>query len=123
MDIQVTGVGDVVRAMRRVGRGCDDLDKAFKSVGDVVAARARTLAPRSTGRLASTIRTSRGGRYVSVGAGGASVPWAGVHEYGWARRNITAQPYLRPAVDASTAFAVKQLTDQVKDEIRAAGLD
>jgi len=32
-----------------------------------------------------------------VRAGGAKVPYAGVQEYGWPRRNIAAQPYIVPA--------------------------
>jgi len=123
VSVEVTGVDDVLVRLARFGRAANDMPSAFDAIGAAVAARARTLAPVRSGRLSSSIVASRGGKFASVQAGGGSVVYAGVQEYGWPGHNIAAQPYLRPAADTSTPEAVDELTDELRRQIQALGLD
>ncbi len=68
--------------------------KAVKPVVDT----AKTLAPRRSGRLAGSIRALGSQTSGQAAVGKKSVPYAGVIHYGWAKRNITAQPFLTDAL-------------------------
>lgn len=89
--VRVDGLRELRTFMRKFG---DDLDKQglkdiHGKVAEPVAATAKTLAPRRSGRLAGSIRTAKGStKAATVRAGGARVPYAGVHEFGWPNRTV-----------------------------------
>jgi hypothetical protein len=84
--------------MKKAAGDLEDLKAVHEKVSAMVAAAARSAAPRRTGRLAASGRGSRAAGSAVVRFGGARVPYAGPIHYGWPRRNITAQPF---AVDAA----------------------
>ena len=82
MRVQVRGLDDTLKAIRRAGEGSEDMRELMHSVGSVVAGTARTLAPVASGRLSGSIRAGRGKTKAVVRAGGARAPYSGVRHYG-----------------------------------------
>lgn len=117
--LEVSGTEQVIAALRKLGRNASDLSAVFGLIGSAAAAEARARAPKQSGRLAGTIRPARFKTATSVTA--TSV-YAGVHEYGWAARNISAQPYLRPAADSKADSSAEQIASEIQRHINAAGL-
>jgi hypothetical protein len=76
----------------------DELDRAEAAAGRLIEQRARGLAPKRTGRLASSVRAQPGRGEVAVAS---SLVYAGVIEHGWAAHGITAHPFLVPTAHAS----------------------
>ena len=95
--VSVKGLREVVRSFNQYEGAIKDLKEANYAIGSKVAKTASAVAPNNTGALAGSIRANRAKQKVQIKAGGAAVPYAGVIEYGWAARNIQAQPFLRRA--------------------------
>lgn len=92
--IEVEGARELRRTLARAGHEIDDMVAANAEVSAFVAARAKSAAPRRSGRLASSVRGNKAKSSAVVRAGGARVVYAGVIHYGWARHNIEPQPFL-----------------------------
>lgn len=86
--IRVRGLNDTVRALKKVGAPNKEIAEATGAAAEVVATASRTLVPRRTGLLESTIRTAKQARKGIVRAGNARVPYANPIHWGWFRRNI-----------------------------------
>lgn len=97
--IEVVGARRLRSTMRRAGLDLGDLKQAHNEAANVVVG--ATRAPAVTGRLASTVRAGATQREAIVRAGYASVPYAGPIHWGWAARNIRAQPFLSDAATSS----------------------
>lgn len=99
--VKVEGLDEI---RERIGRITNRETKqmlagAYKDGLEIIADRARELAPRRTGNLAGSIRTVGGTTKTGrVFAGSAKVPYAGPIHWGWPRRNIEPQPFLSEAV-------------------------
>lgn len=67
--LKVEGVNEAVRAMVRAGVDVDDLKSTFREVGDQVSRRAKAAAPKDTGKMAGSVRSSnrRNATIISVG--------------------------------------------------------
>lgn len=80
----------------------DRLKASHLAAADVVAARARQLAPvgqgtRRPGALRDSVRAGATKTSAVVRVGGARVPYAKPIHYGWGRRHIAAQPFVSRA--------------------------
>ena len=95
--VSVKGLREVVRSFNQYEGAIKDLKEANYAIGSKVSKTASAIATKETGALAGSIRANRAKQKVQIKAGGAAVPYAGVQEYGWAARNIKAQPFLRRA--------------------------
>jgi HK97 gp10 family phage protein len=95
--VRLEGWSTLVRTLRKAGVDLGELKEANAAAGRIIAARAAEIAPRRTGRLASSIRTQGGVHRVRVAAGKASAPYAGPIHWGWPARHIKAQPFLSDA--------------------------
>lgn len=96
--VEVEGGPELRRAFRRMGGRAEDLSRAHRKGAEIVARRARDLAPRVTGALIGTIRTQARTTGGAVVAGGTTlVPYAGPIHFGWRARNIEPQPFLYDA--------------------------
>uniref|UniRef100_A0AAU2V7Q4 HK97 gp10 family phage protein n=1 Tax=Streptomyces sp. NBC_00003 TaxID=2903608 RepID=A0AAU2V7Q4_9ACTN len=84
----IEGMRDVRRALRRVGGNelLNGLKGAFGSAAATVERAALSLAPRRSGRMARTLRSSGTRTMAVVRAGRASVPYAGPVHWGWPGR-------------------------------------
>lgn len=95
--VSVKGLREVVRSLNQYEGAVKDLKEANNAIGSKVAQTASAIAPQSTGALAASVKANKAKQKIQIRAGGAKVPYAGVQEYGWAARNIQAQPFLRRA--------------------------
>ena len=107
--IQIQGMRELRRALKDAeGRSPKELAAANQDAAAIVAREAQRRAPVRTGKLRGSIRPLRQAARGIVAAGRASVPYAGVTEYGgtiprWhsdARTTIPRQAFLNPAADA-----------------------
>lgn len=118
---QVEGLSQVVRDLKALGAEVDDLKDAFSEIAREGAERASRHAPRKTGRLASDIRGNRAQSKAVVTAGRKSVPYAGVQNYGWEKRNIRASGFMQKADEEMRPIAIQRLEDAINREIRKRG--
>jgi hypothetical protein len=119
--IEVKGVRELRRSMRKAGEDLSQMNRANQAVSGFVAARAAGSAPRRSGRLAGSLRGSGGRTAAIVRAGGAKVPYASPIHWGWPRRNIRAQPWISEAATSTEstwlgmyADAIEQILNKVK---------
>ena len=114
----ITGEDTVARTMRQASRSLGDMTRAHGDAAAIIADAAAANAPRLTGALAAAT-TPVGSR---EGAGISNdLPYFGPIHYGWAQHNITAQPFVDEAVDATAdewlgvyEHAVQDACDEVK---------
>jgi phage gpG-like protein len=111
--IRVEGARDLARTMRRAGVDIAELKRAHERVGKIVVTRAKSLAPKQTGRLAGSIRPAKQASAVVVRAGGGSVPYAGVQQWGWAGHSIAATYFLTNGVDQSREQVLDTYTAEI----------
>ena len=111
---EVEGAKELRRTLKKAGDDLSDLKAAHAETATIVATAAQSGAPRRTGRLSGSIRGSGTKTMAIVRAGGAKVPYAGVQEYGWPRRNIPAQPYIVPAAHDTESTWMGRYEDAVK---------
>jgi len=98
--VRVEGLAKVLRTIKSIEPDLvAELKAANREIADSVTTTARTLAPKVSGRLASSVRPGATARTGIVRAGSRSVPWAGPIHFGWARRNIEPDPFLYDALD------------------------
>ena len=120
---RVTGAEETAAAFKRLGFKAADLQDAFRDIAADVVTEARARAPKVSGQLAGNIRPGIGKTRATVYAGSAGTPYAGVQEYGWPRRSIAAQPFLRPAADNQAEAAAVVIVREMTRLINSLGLD
>jgi hypothetical protein len=113
--VKIKGLREVTRSLKQYAGATDDLKEANANISSKVAKDAITIAPKSSGTLASTIRGNRAVQKVQLKAGGARVPYAGVIEYGWPARGIEGQSYLRKAAYDNIGFVIQQFDANLED--------
>lgn len=92
--MRVEGARTLRATLKAAGIGVQDLKDAHKVVADQVLRDARPVAPRRTGRLAASMRSSGTQAAAIVRAGGARVPYANPIHWGWEKRNIAPNRWL-----------------------------
>ena len=103
--VEVTGARELARTLKRAGVNVNDMKDANQRTGEIVVRAAGGVVPRRTGRLASSIRPSRMQAGVTIRAGGASLPYAGVQHYGWPRHHIVGRMFITaPAADTEPVW-------------------
>lgn len=80
--VEVRGLSKLVSTMRRAGVGIEDMKEANQRAGEIVAVAGRQVAPRDTGKLASSIRPAKQARKAVVRAGGSGIRYARFQEFG-----------------------------------------
>ena len=85
--------------MNKLEKDIETSSNILSDLGRNIASKASAIAPKLTGKLASSVGSKFEKGTLQIYAGNESVPYAGVIEYGYPMRNIDAQPYLRPSVD------------------------
>ncbi|MFL0579178.1 HK97 gp10 family phage protein [Dietzia sp. 179-F 9C3 NHS] len=121
--VKVDGGARLRRTLRQAGADLQALTDAHAAAAKLVADRARATAPRVSGTLAGTIRPSGTKTRAVVRAGYKSVPYGGPIHWGWPARNITAQPFLTDAAQATEpAWSAIYLTavDRTLDQVAGA---
>ena len=113
----------MVRVLQKFGVEAADLKEVFRSIGEQVASKARARVPKRSGKLASVIKPTNTKNKAAVRVGSKRVPYAGVIEYGWARKGITARSYLRQAINSEQAQAIKMMEEGLGELIKRLDLD
>jgi len=121
--IQVSGLTELKKNLKDLQFDFTELKDANFKIGKIVADRAATLAPRRTGALANSIKPKADKTKVVITAGGANVPYAGVIEYGWKKRNIRPQPYIMKAAGELRQQIIEQYKNNINAVIRKYNLD
>lgn len=111
--VEVEGDERLTKTLHKASDELRDMDAAQEKTGRLILTRARSLAPRESGRLASSLVMASSSGEVTVST---DVEYAAVQEFGWAAHNISAQPYLiGPADDVRPVFV-----DYYADDARRA---
>lgn len=120
--VRVDGIQELRRTLRRAGADMTQLKEINKAVAETAAAGARAVAPRRTGALADTIRTSATQKAGVLKAGTGyrgRTPYAGVIEWGWPGRNITADPFLTKGAQDTEDQWTEQYFDHLVELIES----
>lgn len=121
--VKVEGLKETLSALKKLGDNFEDLKDANAELSSTIATKASALAPRLTGALANTIKGNRANKRVQLKAGSARVPYAAVIEYGWPKRNIKAQSYLRRAALEDRNYIVETYEKNIKEVIKKYNFD
>ena len=113
--VEVVGARELSSSLDRMAADLDDLERAEAAAGQVVKNRAAGLAPVVTGALARSITVTSEGDGITIGS---SLPYAGVQEMGWPAHNISAQPFLRPAMADATDEVVAAYQNEVEADLK-----
>ena len=120
---EVKGGRELRRSLNEAAGSLDDLKATHMKAAMHVVPRAVTLVPKRSGALSRTIRPGATARAAIIRAGSARVPYAGVIEWGWGRRNIAAEPYLTRAARETEGVWVNDYTTDVQailDKVKGA---
>lgn len=123
IEITVEGVKQVQDTLDKLARELENNSTLNKELSSTLAQKASAIAPRLTGALAASVQGNPSEKKAQILAGNEAVPYAGVIEYGWPQRNITAQPYLRAAVNNNMDYIVAKYEDSIKENIKKYNLD
>lgn len=120
--VEVEGLKQVLRNLKRLGVDVADLKEASNRAGQVVADAARSLAPTKTGRLSNSVRAAKQQNAAVVRAGGARLPYAGVIHFGWPARGIAPKPFLFEAADSRREQVINAYREGLAEAIKKANL-
>lgn len=121
--LQVEGARQLRASLKRAGLDVADLKAAHAQVAEQVKQAAAPRAPRRTGALAASMRSSGTQSAALVRAGRARVPYAGPIHWGWPRRHIAAQPWIYEAAqrtqdswEGTYLGALEQIIDRIEGD-------
>lgn len=121
--IKVTNLREITKALRNVGTPLEEIKRAGKESGELVASEARSLVPVRTGALRDSIRVSATGRSkITILAGNnrtsrSAVPYANPIHWGWFKRNIKPQPFFVKALGYTRAEVYQNYLSQIANLI------
>lgn len=104
--VKIEGARQLRRTLKDAGDDLNDLKEVNRAAAAIAANRAKTWAPRKSGRLAGTVRSSGTKTAGIVRAGNnrktaSGVPYANPIHWGWPSRNIKANPFLSYSAQAT----------------------
>lgn len=117
-NISIQGVKEVTDSLDKLARDLKSNIELNKELSTTLSQKASAMAPRLTGALASSVQGNPSAEKAQILAGSEAVPYAGVQEYGWPKRNIKAQPYLNPAVYNNLGYIVEKYNDSIQKAIK-----
>lgn len=122
--VSVRGFDRVAHGLRTLAARVRDLAPAWRLVGARVIATAKPLTPVLTARLVNSLRAEATRDDLLIRAGGGSIEYAGVQNFGWAARNIKGHHYLEggPAEAVARREAPRQVEALLTRTARLAGL-
>jgi HK97 gp10 family phage protein len=111
-EIKVEGLAELRKGLKQLDEKFPkELNKVSKQSAEVVATEARGIAPRVSGRLRGSIKTSGTAKGGFVKSGG--LEYHRVIHFGWARHNIRPQPFLYDARDSREAEVIEKFEREV----------
>lgn len=125
--IRVDGLTELRRRAKQTSKDAHkQVQQVTKRAAEIVAADARTLAPRRSGRLAASLKAGTSG---SKGIVRSRLPYAKVHEWGGTIRprgteiKIKKSEYIGKALDRKQAAVQRELERGFADVARRNGWD
>lgn len=118
--VKVEGLDSFLSSMQKAEQELGKLEGAHSAAAAVIASAVAAAAPRRTGRLAGSVRASRGSTGAAVDV---TAPYAGPIEWGWPSRNIDGTHFAMNAARATEPQWVKFYEEGVQkalDEVRGA---
>src|SRR5436190_13452137 len=115
--VRVEGLAELRRDLRRMQPDTlKEVREVLKHSAEIVAANARTRAPRQTGKLAASIRAGTAGNSAVVRS---RLPYAAVHEFGGTIRPKGAPILIkrREMVTGALASRTEAIVDALADGI------
>lgn len=116
-EARVEGLNALRRTMRKAGADVSALREANLNAAKIVLPIAQAMAPRSTGRLAASIRATATPRAGSIKTGRKKIPYAGPIHWGWPARNIEPNPWVATAAHDSESLWVEEYVKHVSDAL------
>ena len=101
--VEVKGAAELSRSLHHAADELEDLSETNARAGEYVRARAAANAPRRTGALATSLRVTVDPAAVTVES---DLIYANPIHWGWPARNISAQPFLADALEATSSAVV-----------------
>jgi phage gpG-like protein len=111
--VKVLGAERLERTLKEAGKSLDEMKALHAAVGELIADEGRPNVSSVSGALEGSIRASGTKAAAVVRAGGGSVPYAGVQEFGWPARNIPAQGFLTGSLADNEENIVSLYQDEV----------
>jgi phage gpG-like protein len=103
--VSFEGEKELRASLKAAGDDLSDLKAAHAETARTIAAAGQGNVAVRTGRLSGSIRGSGTKTAAIIRAGGGSIPYAKVIEFGWRRHNIEPQKYLtRAAIDTEPTW-------------------
>lgn len=117
VSVRIEGRREVLATLQAAKVRVGDLAKAWERIGAAIKRDAITLTPVLTGRLARTIRQSKGKTRATVRAGNNRMPpYAPIIHYG-GYNNIEPHPFLTTALHMNEGKAVREVEAEIADII------
>lgn len=120
--VRVDGLAAVVRDLQAIGLEVEDLKDAFQTISQLGARAAAAHVRSDSGRLAGDVRGNRAKSKAVITAGRASLPYAGVQNYGWPAHNISPQGFMQKADRELQPISLRLLEREVNRQIRKRGM-
>ena len=115
--LNARGLSVMARTMRQAGADMQRLKSAYKDMAGVVKDNTGHVVPQRSGRLKRTLRASATQKAGVVRAGRASVPYAGVINYGWPGHNIEPQYYMQQGLEMSESEVISLYAQAIQDAL------
>lgn len=109
----VEGARQLRRSLRQFGDDLQSMREAHQGAAEIAAHASSALAPARTGRLRGTIRAAGTKTAAVVRAGFKRVPYAGPIHWGWAKRNIAANPFISQGAQDSEGRWIRVYEDYI----------
>lgn len=92
--VKVEGARKLRKTLKDAGDNLEDLKAAHARAASIAMEASAALAPRRTGALANSLRSSGTKTAGIVRAGGKRIPYGNPIHWGWFKRNIKPQPFI-----------------------------
>jgi hypothetical protein len=115
ISVSVRGDDRVGRGLRALAGKLRDLTEAWRPVGAAMVEAATPLTPVLTGALVDSLKVKESRDGLVMTAGGGSVDYAAVQNYGSAVRNIEAKRFMEPAY----AYAEREAAHEIETVLTA----
>lgn len=117
--VKVAGAKELARALRKAGADMSNMKPVYKHAADITKTAVDKYVPRRTGKLARSVRATGQKRKGVVRAGGRSVKYAGVINYGWSKRHIKPAYYMQYGLQDVHVKVRNVVTDGLQDILDA----
>lgn len=114
-DFRVDGLTEVLAALTRIGLDVEDPQPALRDIAAEGARQVAATAPRRTGELAGSVRSSASSGQAVIEV---TAPYAAVINYGWPGHNINPAGFLEQAEDPTATYALRRVGDEITSIIR-----